>query len=272
MAHRALPLTHVLNRLVRMLSLTGKGVLIVGAKRVGQVVAERLAAEGVNIAVSYRSSRREAQQLVTSLKGKAKRTCLVQADVSVEADIQRLVDTAVQEMGNLWFVVNLASGYPSVKLAHLDGKAWDEGISAAKGSYLLTAYAGRHMAKHNRGNTRGHIILFGDWAAGETPYRNFLPYLTAKAAIQFMTRAFAVEFAPHVLVNAIAPGPTARPPDVSPESWRRDVLAHAPLRRQSSSEEIAELVVTLLRSETITGDIIHVDAGRHVAGPGPASD
>ena len=121
----------------------------------------------------------------------------------------------------------------------------------------------------NPGPTRGHIIIFGDWAAGETPYRNHLPYLTAKAAVQFMARAFAAELAPHgVLVNAIAPGPTMRPPDISPESWQRNVLGQSPLRRESSAEEMAELVVTLLKSETITGETIRVDSGRHLAGPG----
>jgi NAD(P)-dependent dehydrogenase (short-subunit alcohol dehydrogenase family) len=123
--------------------------------------------------------------------------------------------------------------------------------------------------RRNPGPTRGHIIMFTDWAAGETPYRNYLPYLTSKAAIDFMTRAFAVELAPHgILVNAIAPGPTMRPPDFSPEDWARRVVDRTPLRRESSPGEIAEMIVTLLRGETITGETIRIDSGRHLAGPG----
>jgi NAD(P)-dependent dehydrogenase (short-subunit alcohol dehydrogenase family) len=112
------------------------------------------------------------------------------------------------------------------------------------------------------------LIYFGDWAAGETPYTEFLPYLTAKAAVLFMTRAFALELAPHgILVNAISPGPTLRDVDVSEEEWR-EALAYAPLHRESSVEEMAELVVTLLKLETVTGEEIRVDSGRHIAGAG----
>ena len=88
-----------------------------------------------------------------------------------------------------------------------------------------------------------------------------------------MTRAFAAELAPHrILVNSIAPGPTMRPPEISEESWERDVLAKAPLRRESSADEIAEVVAMLLKSETITGETIRVDSGRHIAGPGVVDD
>ena len=133
--------------------------------------------------------------------------------------------------------------------------------------------AGREHAARammpNDGPTRGHIVLFSDWAALHAPYRGYLPYMTAKAAIAFMTRAFAAELAPSgILVNAIAPGPTMRPPDLHPTYWRQGAVDKAPLARESSAEEIAEMVVTLLKSETITGEVIRIDSGRHLAGPG----
>jgi NAD(P)-dependent dehydrogenase (short-subunit alcohol dehydrogenase family) len=96
-----------------------------------------------------------------------------------------------------------------------------------------------------------------------------VPYLTAKASVDFMTRAFAAELAGDgILVNAIAPGPTMRPPDISEDVWQHGVVEHAPLRRESSAEEMAEIIATLLKSETITGETIRVDSGRHLAGPG----
>src|SRR5438128_2353040 len=83
----------------------------------------------------------------------------------------------------------------------------------------------------NEGPTRGHLISFGDWAAEATPYHDYLPYLTAKAAVHFMVRAFAIELAPFgILANAISPGPTAKPPDASEEEWRA-ALRRAPLHR-----------------------------------------
>ena len=196
------------------------------------------------------------------------RTMLVQADLGVESDVKRAVAQVADELGDLTYVVNLASDFPHNPFETLDGKAWDQAMATARGAYLLAVHSARVMAR-NDGPTRGHIVMFGDWAAGETPYREYLPYLTAKAAVGFMTRAFAVELAPQgILVNTIAPGPTMRPPEISAESWRENVLASAPLGRESSALEMAEMVVTLLKSETITGETIRIDSGRHIAGPG----
>jgi pteridine reductase len=251
-----------------LITLEGKGALIVGARRVGAVVARRLAEEGVNLAISYRNSEKEAETLRSSVAGMVQRTCLIQGDLAIEADVENIVQSASRELGNLSFVLNLASDYPKTPFDTLDSESWDTAMATAKGSYLLAVHAARVMAK-NPGSTRGHIVLFGDWAAGETPYTEYLPYLTAKAAVHFMTRAFAVELASKgILVNAIAPGPTMRPPDISEEVWEQAVIAQAPLKRESSAEEIAELVVTMLRGETMTGETLRVDAGRHLAGPG----
>ena len=251
-----------------MITLEGKGALIVGTKRVGAVVARRLAADGVNLAISYRNSATEAETLQRSVAGMVQRTALIQGDLTVEADVQHMVQSAHKELGDLSFVLNLASDYPRTLFDTLDAASWDTSMAAAKGSYLLSLHAARVMAT-NPGPTRGHVILFGDWAAGETPYVDYLPYLTAKAAVHFMVRAFAVELAAKgILINAIAPGPTMRPPDISEAAWEQGVIAQAPLKRESSAAEIAELVVTMLRSETMTGETIRVDAGRHLAVPG----
>ena len=251
-----------------MLTLAGKGALMVGTKRIGALVARRLAQEGVNLSIAYRNSRAEAERLHEDVASLVEHACLVQGDVGVEDDVRRMVETSEQQLGNLSYVVNLASDFRRMPFDTLDGSSWDLACAAARGSYLLSVHAARRMMA-NAGPTRGHIVMFGDWAAKETPYRDYLPYMIAKASIDFMTRGFAVELAPYgILVNSIAPGPTARPPDVSEESWQRDVLDRAPLRRESAADEIAELVVTLLKSETITGETVRVDSGRHLAGPG----
>lgn len=249
-----------------MINLKGKNALIVGAKRIGQIVGKRLAQEGVNLAISYRSSKDEAEKLATETKQFKVKTAIIQADLAKEKSVQNLVHSTVKELGSLDFVVDLASVIERTPLEVLDEKAWDFAHQDAKGSYLLSVHASRQMQK-NQGRTKGHIILFSDWAAASgKPYSNYLPYLVSKAAIGYMTKAFAKELAPHgILVNAIAPGPTMPPPFLKGDYWQKEVIDKIPLKRQSSAEEIAEMIVTLLKSETITGETILIDSGSHLS-------
>lgn len=248
-----------------MISLKGKNVLIVGAKRVGQIVGIRLAQEGVNLAISYRSSKEEAEQLKKEAEKFKVKAVIVQGDVAKETDVKSMVTQTVKNLGSLDFLIDLASGIEKTPLESLDQEKWDFAFKDAKGSYLLAVYASKQMMK-SKGHTNGHIILFSDRAATSQPYVNYLPYLTSKAAIDYMTRAFAKELAPHgILVNAIAPGPTMRPPFLDEKYWQKEVLDQTPLKRQSSAEEIAEVIVTLLKSETITGETIRVDSGSHLS-------
>ena len=110
-----------------MISLEGKGALIVGARRLGSVVAKRLAEEGVNLAISYRNSAKEAETLRSSVASMAKRTTLIQGDLAIEDDVKRMVDSANTDLGNLSFVVNLASDYPKMPFNTLDTADWDTG-------------------------------------------------------------------------------------------------------------------------------------------------
>lgn len=250
------------------MDLAGKGVLITGARRVGGAVARRLAAQGMRVALGYRSSAAAMQALADELAPVAGPVPLVQGDLAEEAAAARTVATARERLGGLYAVVNLASDFERAPLEALDGPAWDRAMASARASYLLALHASR-VLRANPGPTRGHVVLFSDWAALGTPYRGYLPYLTAKAAIAALTRGFALELAPHgILVNAVAPGPTLRPPEIRPEDWQHDVLARTPLARESSPEDIAGVVAALLASDTITGEVIRVDAGRHLAGPG----
>lgn len=248
-----------------MLTLAGRGAIVAGTRRIGAAVVDRLVGEGVNVAILYRASRDVAEGQAEAARARGVQAITLQADLTDEAQVGRAVEEARQSLGNVSFSINAAADYPRRSLEQLDSAAWDAGLAAAKGVYLLATHSARAMS-WNEGPTRGHLVFFGDWAAGETPYLDFLPYLTGKASVHFMTRGFALELASRgILVNAVLPGPTEKPPDMTDRGWQT-ALEQTPLGRESSTQDIAELIVTLLRLESITGETIRVDAGRHIAG------
>jgi NAD(P)-dependent dehydrogenase (short-subunit alcohol dehydrogenase family) len=247
-----------------MIELRGRGAIITGTRRFGATVARRLAHEGVRIALVYRSSKTEAEALQGELSPLTQ-VVVIQADLADEAQVERVVQTAKAELGDVSFLVNLAFDYPRDPLDTLNAAAWDRGMAGAKANFLLAVHASRLIA-HNEGATKGHLIFTGDWAADETPYSDFIPYLTGKAAVHFMTRAFGRDLADQgILVNCIAPGPTALGIGMTDVGWARAV-GFTPLKRESSADDISEIIATLLRTETITGEVIRVDSGRHVVG------
>ncbi len=239
--------------------------VLVGTRRIGRAVALRLAQEGVSLGIIYRASKTEAEDLAGEVSNWGVRVTVVQSTLDTDETVHTALDAIESATGPIGALVNLASDYDCTPWATLNAAAWDRGMAAARASYLLAIHTARRMACQP-GPTKGRIVLFGDWAAGETPYRDYLPYLTGKAAIHFLTRGLAIELAPEgILVNAIAPGPTVRHPDIPEADWESLVVARTPLRRQSSVEDIVDLTMTLLRTETITGEVIRVDSGRHLA-------
>jgi NAD(P)-dependent dehydrogenase (short-subunit alcohol dehydrogenase family) len=111
----------------------------------------------------------------------------------------------------------------------------------------------------------GRIINFSDWlaASGRPRYASYLPYYTSKMAVLGLTQALALELAPEILVNAIAPGPILAPPDMNEEE-KQSVIRATPLGRWGGAEEIAKAVSFLIESNFVTGECLRVDGGRHL--------
>ena len=235
-------------------------VLITGGKRIGQVVAKELASRGADIATAYRGSRAEADQTVNDVRALGRRAIAVQADVSREADCRALVAQTLAEFGKIDALVNMASVYRSRPFATLTGQEWDDDLNVnLKAAFICSQAAAAQMT------SGGHIVNFADWlaASGRPAYKDFVSYYVAKAGVKALTEALALQLAPSILVNAIAPGPILPPPGLTEEE-HREVTAATPLGRWGGELEIAKAVITLIETEFITGETIRVDGGRHL--------
>ena len=240
----------------------GKAVLITGGARIGRAVAVALARRGADVAMTYRASRKSAEEAVTRVRDLGGRGLAVRADLSRETDIDNAVKKVSKAFGGLDILVNMTSIYEKTALRNLNSKIWRKNMEASlESAYLLSLKCAPLMKR--RGG--GRIVHFSDWvsASGRPRYKNYIPYYVAKAGLIGLTEALALELAPEILVNAIAPGPIVPPPDLSARE-NRDVKNATPLGRWGGPEEIAKAVLFLIETDFITGECIRVDGGRHL--------
>ena len=237
--------------------------LITGGKRIGAAVAMDLARRGMDVALCYNRSRREAEDAAAGIGAAGRRVTVIQADLSQANECARLVSEAVASLGRLDVLLNMASVYSSVPFDETDDVAWDKVLDVDLRAAFLCA---RAAVPHLRAAGGGRIINFSDWiaASGRPRYKGYVPYYVAKRGIIGLTEALALELASdQILVNAIAPGPILAPPGTTTEEHTA-VVASTPLGRWGGEQEIVRAVAFLLESDFVTGETIRVDGGRHV--------
>lgn len=254
------------------MDLKGKAALITGGARVGQDVAEALAARGCDVALVYRKSRDRAEEGAARVRAKGARCELIQADLSRREDLDRVVPAAERAFGRLDVLVNMASVYYQTPLTQLEKDAPGGGLAGeapyresqdieATAAYWLALRAAPLM----RRGGQGRIISFSDWtpASSRPRYKGLMPYYVAKAAVKALTEALALELAPEITVNAVAPGPIMPPAGLSAEEHAK-VIEATPLKGWGGGAEIAKAVLFFIDSEFVTGETVRVDGGRHL--------
>jgi NAD(P)-dependent dehydrogenase (short-subunit alcohol dehydrogenase family) len=240
----------------------GKAVLITGGARIGRAVAFALANRGADVAMTYLKSKKSAEETAEWARDLGVRGLSVRADLTRETDIDNTVKKVNKVFGGLDILVNMTSIYEKIALKNLNSKIWRKNMEASlESAYLLSLKCAPLMKR--RGG--GRIIHFSDWvsASGRPRYKDYIPYYVSKAGLIGLTEALALELAPEILVNAIAPGPILPPPDLSSKE-NREVKSATPLGRWGGPEEIAKTVLFLIETDFITGECIRVDGGRHL--------
>jgi len=244
------------------MTLQGRVALVTGgARRVGQAIALALAKRRAHVVISYRASRKDAEETVAKLVRSGVRAEAIQADVAKASDVHTLIRRIERRFGRLDVLVNNAALFERTPFAKLTERDWDRHLDTnLKGPFLCARYASRLMQKRDGGK----IINIADWA-GERPYRDYLPYCVSKAGVMALTKALAKELAPRIQVIAIAPGPMLPPEDMT-AAERKRVIKRVPLRRWGSPQDIANTVLFAIEgTDFMTGTTIFVEGGRLIA-------
>ena len=236
------------------MNIDGKVTLITGsAKRVGKEIALELARRGARIAVHYRSNETEAKKVAGS------QGVTFQADLRDSKAVEMMFHGIESTFGGLDILINSASVFSPSTADNATPEDWDLQIDTnAKAPFFLAQRAARLM--RNRG--AGKIINIAD-VAGEVIWPAYFPYSVSKAALIAVNRGLAKTYAPAIQVNAIAPGPILFP-DYYTEGQKRSAIERTLLKRAGSPQDIVNAVMFLVENDYITGELIHVDGGRHI--------
>lgn len=238
-----------------------------GALRIGKALSQRLAEKGCNVAVHYRRSEEPARTLVRTLENLGVRAWAVPGNLDTVEGCDSLWKAAVSVAGNIDILVNNAAifGRTPLREAHAEDfeRFWRINTLAP---VLLTRHFSRQAHLDPGGEDlpgalpRGLVINLLDQRIAR-PEAGTIPYALSKHALEAFTLAAALELAPRIRVNAIAPGAVLPPP-----GKRRipEPAGHAPLPGRCTPSDIAEAAVFLLDSARITGQVLYVDAGQHL--------
>jgi pteridine reductase len=243
-------------------SLSGKAALITGgARRVGAAIARRLHAAGANVLLHYRDSESEAAKLESELNAlRPKSASKVKAELLAPIAPRALVSAARDSFGRLDILVNNASSFFPVEVGSIEPSHWEELIGSNLRAPLFICQEARpELSEH-----QGSIINIVDIHA-ERPLKGYPIYSVAKAGLAALTRSLAIELAPRVRVNGVAPGAIAWPEDGQLDPAERErIVATTPLARVGSPEDVAQAVHFLACAPFVTGQIIAVDGGRSI--------
>lgn len=241
--------------------LRGKVALVTGASSgAGVDIARELARLGARVAVHYRSSRAGADEVVEAIRAAGGEAATFQADMAVSDDVRRLVAAVDDRLGPVSVLVNNAGPFADTAFRTLTERDWDYVMNTNLKSVFLTSQlvlAGMETLGW------GRIVNLGATSAF---VRSHSVYGLAKAALLHMTESMAVDFAPHVTVNAVVPSQIASARTDKMPAYKAAAIAATPLKRLVTQQEIARMVALVCSPafDFVTGRAIILDGGRSI--------
>lgn len=242
-----------------IVDLTGKTVLVTGgAKRIGRAAALALADAGAHLVLHYHASRDACEAVAGEARLRGVQAWVVQADFSAPDAVSELFEEARALAGPLDFLVNSASIFEESTLSACSAAEVEGHVRVNALTPLMLA---RKLAAQDRD---GAVVNFLDTMIQDYD-RKHVPYHLSKRMLFSLTRMMAVEFAPKVRVNAVAPG-LILPPEGKNDAYVEALHGSNPLNTHGTLATVTETVLFLLRNAFLTGQVIYVDGGRRLRG------
>ena len=247
--------------------LEGKVALVTGAaKRVGRGIALRLAEAGMDVAITYQSSAAEARDTVSAIEGWGRRGLAIRVDFAKPQAAEQVFERFTRRFTRLDALVNNASTFAPSPLSGLKRKDFEHfmAVNALAPLQLIQLFAPLLAGHYDRRDPAsiGRIVNFVDIHVLGQPLKGYVAYNASKAALLEITRTLALELAPKVTVNALAPGVVAWAESYTPRQ-RKAYMRRVPLARPGTPEDAAAAALFLIRdADYCTGQVIQLDGGR----------
>lgn len=244
--------------MIVMEDLLNKKVFITGgAYRLGKVMALAAARAGADVILHHGHSPEQALQTANEVRALGRQCWIFQVDLSVTSEVEKLA-AEVMALSPLFCLVNNASIFPPGGLIETDLATWQESMAVNLTAPFLLSQA---FIRAHQSGTQGRIINLLDWRALR-PGRDHFAYTISKSALASLTSATAIAASPDISVNALALG-AILPPANEPQN--DSILNPVPLKRWARIDEFEEAFLFLLQGPSyITGEVIHLDGGRHI--------
>lgn len=236
----------------------GAALVTGGARRIGRAIVLALARRGHDVAIHHRDSADEAESLAEEARALGVRAAVVSADLSAEAEVRDLVPSAVAALGPLSVLINNASVFEDDRVGGLSRETWDLHLETNLRAPVVLAEAFAAQAPEG-----ASIVNLLDQRVLK-PDPRFISYALSRNGLWWATRTLAQALAPRIRVNGVGPGPTLASIHQSEAEFAAEQAA-VPLGHGPSPEDIAEAVLYLVDARSVTGQMIAVDGGQHLA-------
>jgi pteridine reductase len=238
--------------------LAGNTILITGgARRLGKVMALASARSGADVIVHHAHSPADAEEVAAQIRKLGRKAWVLEADLNDAGQVKKMAQIAFS-LAAVTGIINNAAIFKSVDLAHTSYQDWADHLQINLTAPFILSQA---FAAQYKSQEPGRIINILDWRALR-PGKDHFPYTISKSALAAMTQSMALALAPGIIVNGIALGAILPPGE---EDFSPALIKNVPMQRWARLEELEELIVWLLSSPAfITGEIIHLDGGRHL--------